>query len=97
MLFYISFLSLFGFCFFGFILNYRNILILLLGVEFSLVTINLVFIIFSILLDDLYGQIYSLLILTIAAAESSIGLAILLSYYKVRRTITLHNSLLLKN
>jgi NADH-quinone oxidoreductase subunit K len=68
-----------------------------MGIEFSLLSINLVFIVFSILLDDLYGQIYSLLILTVAAAESAIGLAILLSYYKVRGTITLHNTILLKN
>ena len=89
MLLYISFLSLFGFCFFGFILNYRNLLILLMGIEFSLLSINLVFIVFSILLDDLYGQIYSLLILTVAAAESAIGLAILVIYYRVRGTIAI--------
>jgi NADH-quinone oxidoreductase subunit K len=81
----------------GVLLNYKNVLIILLGVEFFLLIINIVFISTSIFIDDIYGQVYSLLILTVAAAESAIGLAILLSYYKVRGTITIHDNILLKN
>ena len=47
------------------------------------------FIVFSILLDDIVGQIFSLFILTVAAAESAIGLAILVAYYRVRGTIAI--------
>lgn len=97
MLIFISFFSLCGFCFLGVLLNYKNVLIILLGVEFFLLIINIVFISTSIFIDDIYGQVYSLLILTVAAAESAIGLAILLSYYKVRGTITIHDNILLKN
>nr|QJH88460.1 Nad4L [Pterocladia lucida] len=72
----------------GICLNQRNILIMLMSLEmmFLAVSFNLIF--SSILLDDIVGQIFSLLILTVAAAESSIGLAILVIYYRIRNTIT---------
>ena len=52
-----------------------------------LLAVNLNFVLFSVYLDDLVGQIFALLILTVAAAESAIGLAILVVYYRVRGTI----------
>ena len=72
----------------GIFLNQRNILVMLMSLEmmFLAVSFNLIF--SSILLDDIVGQIFSLLILTVAAAESSIGLAILVVYYRIRSIIT---------
>nr|YP_009988313.1 NADH dehydrogenase subunit 4L [Gelidiella acerosa]QNM39451.1 NADH dehydrogenase subunit 4L [Gelidiella acerosa] len=72
----------------GIFLNQRNILVMLMSLEmmFLAVSFNLIFT--SILLDDVTGQIFSLLILTVAAAESSIGLAILVVYYRIRSAIT---------
>ena len=72
----------------GIFLNQKNILVMLMSLEmmFLSVSFNLIFI--SVYLDDIMGQIFSLLILTVAAAESSIGLAILVVYYRIRNTIT---------
>lgn len=71
----------------GLVLNRKNILITLMSIELMLLAINLNFIIFSIYLDDLAGYIFVLFILTIAAAESAIGLAILTIYYRLKNTI----------
>merc|ERR1712100_305228 len=61
----------------GIILNRQNIIIMLMSIELMLLAVNLNFIIFSVYLDDIMGQLFALLVLTIAAAESAIGLAIL--------------------
>jgi NADH-quinone oxidoreductase subunit K len=71
----------------GLILNRKNILILIISIELMLLAVNLNFITFSIYLDDIIGQIFILFILTVSAAESSIGLAILSSYYNLKNTI----------
>ena len=71
----------------GLVLNRKNILIILMSIELMLLSVNMNFILFSIHLDDIIGQIFSIFILTIAAAESAIGLAILVVYYRVRGTI----------
>jgi NADH-quinone oxidoreductase subunit K len=71
----------------GLVLNRKNILITLMSIELMLLAINLNFIIFSIYLDDTAGYVFVLFILTIAAAESAIGLAILTIYYRLKNTI----------
>lgn len=71
----------------GLVLNKKNILITLMSIELMLLAINLNFIIFSIYLDDIIGYIFVIFILTIAAAESAIGLAILTVYYRLNNTI----------
>jgi len=73
----------------GIILNKRNLLIILMSIELLLVGVNLNFIIFSVYLDDILGQIFALYILTVAAAESAIGLAIFTIYFKDRQTVSL--------
>jgi len=87
----ISYLSVNTILFFigmlGLVLNRKNILIILMSVELMLLAINMNFVVFSVHLDDLLGQMFALFILTIAAAESAIGLAILVVYYRVRGTI----------
>jgi NADH-quinone oxidoreductase subunit K len=67
---------------FGIVFNRVNTLILLMCVELLLLSLNLNFIRFSIYLDYTYGQIFSLFVLTVAAAESAIGLAIILICYR---------------
>lgn len=81
---------------FGIISNRRSILIILMCVELILLSVNLNFIIFSVYLDDFYGQIFSLFILTVAAAESAIGLAILILYYRIRGKISINQVATLK-
>jgi NADH-quinone oxidoreductase subunit K len=81
---------------FGIILNKGSILLILMCIELILLSVNLNFITFSIYLDDFIGQIFALFILTIAAAESAIGLAILILYYRVRGTISINNTSVLK-
>jgi NADH-quinone oxidoreductase subunit K len=81
---------------FGILLNRRNILIVLMCIEIILLSVNLNFIIFSIYLDDFLGQIFSLFVLTVAAAESAIGLAILILYYRVMGNISISEIATLK-
>lgn len=69
----------------------KNFLVILMSIEIMLLAVNLNFIFFSIYLDDLIGQIFALYILTVAAAESAIGLAILVVYYRLRGIIAVDN------
>ena len=71
----------------GIFLNRKNIIIMLMSIELMLLAVNLNFVLFSVYLDDLVGQMFALFILTVAAAESAIGLALLVVYYRVRGTI----------
>ena len=71
----------------GLVLNRKNILIIIMSVELMLLAVNLNFIIFSVYLDDIIGQVFVLFILTIAATESAIGLALLTVYYNLKNTI----------
>ena len=75
---------------FGIILNRQNIIIILMSIELLLLSINLNFIYFSILIDDIIGQVFSLLILTVAAAESAIGLAIMIVFFKLSKNISIY-------
>ena len=61
-----------------------------------LLSLNLNFIVFSVYFDDLYGQLFSLFILTVAAAESAIGLAIIIIYYRLRGSILIEQTNVLK-
>tara|TARA_B110000902_G_scaffold251502_1_gene311859 strand:- start:511 stop:819 length:309 start_codon:yes stop_codon:yes gene_type:complete len=80
----------------GIILNRKNIIVMLMSVELMLLAVNLNFIIYSVYLDDMMGQVFALLILTVAAAEAAIGLAILVVYYRVRGSISVENIHLLR-
>nr|ULQ69037.1 NADH dehydrogenase subunit 4L [Carex sp. SCSB-B-000526] len=71
----------------GILLNRRNILIMLMSIELMLLAVNLNFLLFSVSLDDMMGQVFALLVLTVAAAESAIGLAIFVITFRVRGTI----------
>lgn len=88
---YFSF-TFFLFCLglFGIIFNRQNIIIILMSIELLLLSINLNFIFFSIYIDDIIGQVFSLLILTVAASESAIGLAIMIVFYKLSGNISIY-------
>lgn len=72
----------------GLFLNRKNILIILISIELILLAINFTFAIFSVYLDDIVGQMFTLIVLTVAAAESAIGLALLVVYYRIRGNIS---------
>jgi len=76
--------------------NRKNLLVVLMCIELMLLGINLGFLTFAVHIDDRLGGLFCLLILTVAAAESSIGLALLVIYYRVRGNIALDSINLLK-
>ena len=71
----------------GIFLNRKNIIVILMSIELILLAVNINLVSFSIYLNDLTGQIFTLFILTVAAAEASIGLAIIVIYYRNSGTI----------
>ena len=83
-------ITLFIISIFGIFLLKRNLIVILMSIELCLLSINFNFILFSVYLDDVIGQIFTLLILTVAAAESSIGLAILVMYYRRKGIIAIN-------
>lgn len=72
---------------FGLFLNRRNVIIILMSIELILLSVNINFVAFAAKLGDLTGQVFTLFILTVAAAEAAIGLAILVIYFRNRGTI----------
>lgn len=75
----------------GFILNRRNIILMIIAIEIMLLSVTLLILIMSYSFDDSIGQTFSLFIISIAGAESVIGLSILVAYYRLRGTISLKN------
>ncbi|MDR1423824.1 MAG: NADH-quinone oxidoreductase subunit NuoK [Azoarcus sp.] len=71
----------------GIFLNRKNLIVLLMAIELMLLAVNINFIAFSHYLGDIHGQVFVFFILTVAAAESAIGLAILVALFRNRRTI----------
>ena len=80
----------------GLFLTRKHIIMLLLSIELIFLSINYNFLIFSVYLDDILGQYYALCVLTVAAAESAIGLAIIVIFYRLRGGISLDLISLLK-
>ena len=76
---------------FGIFLNRRNVIIVLMSIEIMLLAINLNMVAFSYFLDDFEGQIFSMFILTVAAAEAAIGLAILVCYFRNKGSISIES------
>lgn len=75
----------------GFVLNRKNIILMLISIEIMLLSITLLIIISSYSLDDIVGQTFGIYIISVAGAESAIGLSILVAYYRLRGTITIEN------
>ena len=76
---------------FGIFLNRRNVIIVLMSIEIMLLSINLNMVAFSYFLGDLKGQIFSMFILTVAAAQAAIGLAILVCYFRNKGSISIES------
>ena len=71
----------------GIFLNRKNVIIILMAIELILLSVNINLVSFSIFLQDIVGQIFAMFILTVAAAEAAVGLAIIVIYYKNKGTI----------
>ena len=78
---------LFPLGFFGIFLNRKNVIIILMSVELMLLAVNINLVAFSVFLNDLVGQIFAMFVLTVAAGEAAIGLAIIVVYFRNRGTI----------
>lgn len=89
-------LGLFFIGLFGIFINRKNLLTVIICIELILLSINLNLLISSFYLDDILGEVFVVIVLTVAAAESSIGLAILIIYYRLRGTIAIEYMNLLK-
>jgi NADH-quinone oxidoreductase subunit K len=89
-----SLLFTIGVC--GIFLNRKNIITLLMSIELILLSVNINFVAFSVRLGDLTGQIFAMFVLTVAAAEAAIGLAILVIYYRNRGTIAVEDINMMK-
>ncbi|SDB69903.1 NADH-quinone oxidoreductase subunit NuoK [Belnapia rosea] len=81
---------------FGIFLNRKNVIVILMSVELILLAVNLNFVAFSSWLDDLNGQIFAMFVLTVAAAEAAIGLAIVVIYFRNRGSIEVEDISTLK-
>jgi NADH-quinone oxidoreductase subunit K len=75
----------------GIFLNRKNVIIILMSIELILLAVNVNLVSFSAFLNDIVGQIYALLVLTVAAAEAAIGLAILVVFYRNRGSIAVED------
>jgi NADH-quinone oxidoreductase subunit K len=76
---------------FGIFLNRKNVIIILMCIELMLLAVNINFVAFSAFMDDLAGQVFSMFILTVAAAEAAIGLAILVTFFRAKGSIAVED------
>ena len=81
---------------FGIFLNRKNVIIILMSIELILLAVNINFVSFSYFLGDLTGQIFSLFVLTVAAAEAAIGLAILVCFFRNKGSIAVDDANVMK-
>jgi NADH-quinone oxidoreductase subunit K len=80
----------------GIFLNRKNVIIILMSVELMLLSVNINLVAFSAQLGDLVGQVFAMLVLTVAAAEAAIGLAILVVYFRNRGSIAVEDINMMK-
>jgi NADH-quinone oxidoreductase subunit K len=76
----------------GIFLNRKNVIVILMAIELILLAVNINFVAFSAFLGDLTGQVFAMFVLTVAAAEAAIGLAILVVYFRSRGTIAVDDA-----
>src|SRR3954468_7386961 len=81
---------------FGIFLNRKNVIVILMSIELILLAVNLNFVAFSAWLNDLTGQVFAMFVLTVAAAEAAIGLAIVVIYFRNRGSIEVEDISTLK-
>ncbi len=80
----------------GIFINRKNVIVILMSIELILLAVNINLIAFSTFLNDIVGQVFALLVLTVAAAEAAIGLAILVTYFRNRGTIAVEDINMMK-
>ncbi len=76
---------------FGIFLNRKNMIVILMSIELMLLAVNINFVAFSVFLHDLAGQVFTMFVLTVAAAEAAIGLAILVTFFRTKGTIAVED------
>ena len=81
---------------FGIFLNRKNVIVILMSIELILLAVNIICVAFSSHLNDIVGQVFALLVLTVAAAEAAIGLAILVVFYRNRGSIAVEDVNMMK-
>lgn len=81
----------------GIFLNRKNVIVILMSIELMLLAVNINLVAFSQFLQDLTGQVFAFMVLTVAAAEAAVGLAILVSYFRNRGDIAVEDANLMKN
>src|ERR1041384_3640444 len=81
---------------FGIFINRKNVIVILMSVELILLAVNINFVAFSTHLGDIVGQVFTLVVLTVAAAEAAIGLAILVAFYRNRGSIAVEDINMMK-
>ncbi|MCX7890009.1 MAG: NADH-quinone oxidoreductase subunit NuoK [Rhodobacteraceae bacterium] len=81
---------------FGIFLNRKNVIVILMSIELMLLAVNINLVAFSAFLHDLTGQVFTMFVLTVAAAEAAIGLAILVSFYRNRGSIDVEDVSVMK-
>jgi NADH-quinone oxidoreductase subunit K len=81
---------------FGIFLNRKNVIVILMSIELILLSVNINLVAFSAFLGDLVGQVYALIVLTVAASEAAIGLAILVTFFRNRGSIAVEDINLMK-
>ena len=82
---------LFSLGIFGIFMNRKNVIVILMSVELMLLAVNINFVAFSVELGDLVGQVFAMFVLTVAAAEAAIGLAIMVVFFRNRGTIAVED------
>jgi NADH-quinone oxidoreductase subunit K len=87
---------LFALGIFGIFLNRKNVIVILMSVELMLLAVNINLVSFSVFLNDLVGQVFAMFVLTVAAAEAAIGLAILVVYFRNRGSIAVEDINMMK-
>ena len=87
---------LFTLCVIGIFLNRKNVIIILMSIELMLLAVNINLVAFSAFLNNLSGQIFALMILTVAAGEAAIGLAIVVTYFRNRGSIAVEDINMMK-
>jgi NADH-quinone oxidoreductase subunit K len=81
---------------FGIFLNRKNVIVIMMSIELILLAVNINLVAFSTQMQDLVGQVFALLVLTVAAGEAAIGLAILVTYFRNRNTIEVDDITMMK-
>jgi NADH-quinone oxidoreductase subunit K len=81
---------------FGIFINRRNIIVILMSIELILLAVNINLVAFSVFLHDVVGQVFALFVLTVAAAEAAVGLAILVTFFRWRGDIAVDDAAMMK-